>query len=309
MLPFRLVYHEGYDLNLGDHIFPARKYRLIRDRLIEESLAREEDFVEPSPASAEQLRLVHSAEWIRKLETGTLTQQETARLGIPWSEKMVQAFRLAAGGNILAGRLALRDGVGFNVGGGFQHGFCGYGEGFSAVNDVAVAIRTLQHEVNVKTAMVVDCDVHHGNGTATIFDGDDSVFTFSIHQFNNYPLAKPCSDLDIHLPDGADDTEYHARLTEGLRLAFTRSHPELVVYVAGADPYFGDLLGGLTLTLDGLWKRDRLVIETALRHGAAVVVTLGGGYARQVLDTVAIHVNTARVIKEVLEAGRWQFGA
>jgi len=306
MLPFQLVYHEGYDLNLGEHVFPSRKYRLTQWRLIQDGFARREDFVEPSPASDDDLLLVHEAEWIRKLKTGTLTYQDIVRLEIPYSRKTVDAFWLAAGGTTLAGRLALKQGVGYNVGGGFHHAFPGHGEGFCAINDIAVAIRCLQRDRLIRTAMVIDCDVHHGNGTAAIFAGDHSVFTLSVHQYNNYPAVKPCSDIDIHLPDGVGDAEYVARLGADVRLAFSRFHPDLLVYVAGADPYLQDQLGGLGLSLDGLWERDRLVIETALQHGAAVAIVLAGGYAFQVQDTVTIHINTAKVAKEVLEELGWQ---
>jgi len=306
MLPFQLVYHEGYDLNLGEHVFPSRKFRLIHWRLIQEGFAAPEDFVEPSPASDDDLLLVHDAEWIRKLKTGTLTYQDIVRLEIPYSRRTVEAFWLAAGGTALAGRLALKHGIGYNVGGGFHHAFPGHGEGFCAINDIAVGIRCLQREGLVRAAMVIDCDVHQGNGTAAIFAGDPSVFTLSIHQYNNYPSVKPCSDIDIHLPDGASDAEYNARLGADVRLAFSRFQPDLLVYVAGADPYQQDQLGGLALTLDGLWERDRVVIETALRHGAAVAVVLAGGYAYQLQDTVTIHINTAKVAKEVLETTGWQ---
>jgi len=306
MLPFSFVYHEGYDLNLGRHVFPALKYRLIRWRLIEEGFAHGDDFLEPAPASDAELLLVHSADWVRKLKTGALTSEDITRLEIPCSPKTVEAFCLAAGGTILAGRLALRDGIGFNVGGGFQHGFRGHGEGFCAINDVAVAIRTLQREGSINTAMVVDCDVHQGNGTAAIFAGDDSVFTLSVHQFDNYPLEKTASDIDVHLPDRTDDVEYCARLEVALLSPITRFHPDLLVYVAGADPYYQDQLGGLTLTFDGLWKRDWLVIETALRHGSAVAVTLGGGYAMHLLNTVTIHINTAKVAEQVLKKVGWR---
>ena len=308
MLPFSFVYHQGYDLNLGRHVFPALKYRLIRWRLIEESFARDDDFLEPAPASDAELLLVHSADWIHKLRTGALTPQDIGRLEIPCSAKTVEAFCLATGGTILAGRLALQRGIGFNVGGGFQHGFSDHGEGFCAVNDVAVAIRTLQREGSINTAMVVDCDVHQGNGTAAIFAGDESVFTLSVHQFDNYPLEKPPSDIDVDLLDRTDDVEYCARLEAALLSAFTRFHPDLLVYVAGADPYYQDQLGGLTLTFDGLRKRDLLVIETALRHGSAVAVTLGGGYAMHLLNTVTIHINTAKVAKQVLEKLTWRPG-
>ena len=305
MLPFRLVYHDAYDLNLGEHVFPSRKYRLVRARLIEEGFAFADDFVVPSPAPDDTLCLVHSEEWLRKLKTGTLTYRDIVRLEIPYTRKTIEAFWLAAGGTTLAARLALRDGIGFNVGGGFHHAFPGHGEGFCAINDIAVAIRTLQHEGAIRRAMVVDCDVHQGNGTAKVFAGDESVFTLSIHQFNNYPADKPPSDLDIHLADGAGDAEYIARLGADLRLALGRFHPDLVVYVAGADPFFQDQLGGLNLSFDGLWERDYLVMDAALGHSIPVAIVLAGGYAIQVHDTVTIHMNTAKVAKQVLERSSW----
>ena len=306
MLPFRLVYHPGYGLDLGAHVFPAQKYRLIRERLLKEGFAEDEDFVEPASPGDEELQLAHSPEWIGSLKAGTLSAPDIARLEIPFSPGTVEAFRLAAGGTTVAGRLALQHGVAVNLGGGFLHAFRGHGEGFCVINDVAVAIRTLQHDGSIRTAMVVNCDVHQGNGVAAIFSGDDSVFTFSIHQFNNYPRIKPRSSADIHLRDGTDDSEYCSRLEAGLALAFARFHPDLVVYVAGADPFYQDRLGGLTLTFDGLRKRDRLVLEAALRHGASAAVTLGGGYAIQVEDTVTVHVNTVKVAKLVLENVGWR---
>jgi acetoin utilization deacetylase AcuC-like enzyme len=306
MLAFRIVYHEGYDLNLGDHVFPSQKFRLVRERLLGVGLAEESDFVTPEPASDEDLRLVHEAGWISRLTNGTLTYSEVLRLEIPYSRQMVEAFRLAAGGTTLAARLALTDGVAFNAGGGFHHAFPGHGEGFCAIHDVAVAIRRLQRDGLIARAAVVDCDVHQGNGTAAIFAGDASVRTLSIHQFNNYPAEKPPSTIDIDLADGADDREYLERLREGCQALFDGFQPELVVYLAGADPYCQDQLGGLNLTLEGLRERDRLVLETALQRGAGVAVTLAGGYARNGAETVTIHVNTARAAKEALGASGWR---
>jgi acetoin utilization deacetylase AcuC-like enzyme len=305
MLPFRLVYHDRYDLNFGQHVFPSQKYKLIRERLLKEEFASLDDFVEPEPVSVEDLLLAHDAGWIQRLTTGTLSYQEILTLEIPYSRQMVDAFILAAGGTLLASRLALRDGIGFNVGGGFHHAFPGHGEGFCAINDMAVAVRRLQKEGQIERAMIVDCDVHQANGTAVIFKGDEKVFTFSIHQFNNYPSEKPPSDLDINLPDEVNDDDYLAALRAGYLPAIAEFRPQLVVYVAGADPYFQDQLGGLALTLHGLKARDRLVIETALRQGAAVAVTLAGGYAYSLNDTVTIHSNTARAAKEALELGTW----
>ncbi|MBS1859969.1 MAG: histone deacetylase [Acidobacteria bacterium] len=301
MLPYKLVYHERYFLNLGDHVFPAHKFRWLRDRLLRTRFAGEGDFVTPEPATDDDIRLVHDDEWVAKLRTGTLSYAEILRLEIPYSRQMVEAFWLAAGGTLLAARLALRDGIGFNVGGGFHHAFPGHGEGFCAVNDIAVAVRRLQADGAIRRAMVVDCDVHHGNGTAAIFTGDHSVFTLSIHQFNNYPSEKPLSSLDIHLPDGVEDSEYLLRLGNGYRAAFLMFQPDLIVYAAGADPYMEDQLGGLSLTFGGLEERDRLVIRTAREHGVPVAIVLAGGYAQSAEDTITIHANTAKVAKEVAE--------
>ena len=191
MLPFKLIYHPGYDLKLGEHVFPSRKYRLVRGQLIEQSIADPVDFIEPEPASDADVLRVHDAGWIHRLKTGSLGVEEMIRLEIPYSQAMVNGFWLATGGTMLAARNALRDGIGFNIGGGFHHAFPAHGEGFCAVNDVAVAIRALQHSGEIGRAMVIDCDVHDGNGTAAIFAEDRSVFTLSIHQFNNYPSVKP----------------------------------------------------------------------------------------------------------------------
>lgn len=300
MSPFRYVYHQGYDLNLGPHVFPSQKFHLVRDRLVETGLAGPEDFLAPESASDEDVLRVHAPAWVRRLSTGTLTYQDILRLEIPYSPQMVRAFWLAAGGTALAARRALEDGVCFNIGGGFHHAFPAHGEGFCAINDIAIAIRGLRAAGRIARAMVVDCDVHHGNGTAAIFAGDPDVFTLSIHQLNNYPAEKPPSTLDIHLADHTPDDEYLARLEQGYAPAIAAHRPELVVYVAGADPFYQDQLGGLSLTFDGLRERDRLVIETALGHGAGVAIVLAGGYSASVDDTVSIHCHTAQVAGEVL---------
>jgi acetoin utilization deacetylase AcuC-like enzyme len=298
LLPFKLVYHDGYDLNLGSHVFPSKKYRLIRDRMIEEHFAEPGDFVEPEPASDEDLMLVHQRGWVTRLKHGTLDYLELLKLEIPYSHQMVQAFWLAAGGTTLAARLALDQRIGFNVGGGFHHAFPGHGEGFCAIHDVAVAIRKLQAEKRIERAMVVDVDVHDGNGTAAIFAGDQTVFTLSIHQLNNYPSIKPPSTLDVDMEDGAGDDEYIERLEAACRKGMSEFRPELLMYVAGADPYREDQLGGLSLSIEGLKARDRMVFGLAREHGAAIAVTLAGGYAMKVEDTVTIHSNTAKAALE-----------
>jgi len=305
MLPFPLVYSERYDLNLGAHVFPSQKFRWIHDRMLRGRFAASEDFVEPTPATDEDILRVHTPEWVAGLRNGTLSYHDILRLEIPYSRQMVEAFWMAAGGSILAARQALSSGIGYNVGGGFHHAYPGHGEGFCAVNDIAVAVRSLQYEKLIQKAMVVDCDVHHGNGTAAIFTGDLSVFTLSIHQFNNYPTEKPPSSLDIHLADGIGDAEYLHRLANGYRAALAMFKPELVVFVAGADPYMEDQLGGLSLTFDGLKERDRLVIWTALSQHIPVAIVLAGGYALSVEDTVTIHVNTAEVARDVLAKVGW----
>ncbi len=299
MLPFKLVYHPGYDLNLGAHVFPARKYRLIHDRLLGEGFAEPMDFAEPQSASDVDIQRVHEPGWVQRLKAGTLTPQEILQLEIPYSKQMVEAFWLATGGTILAARNAIADRIGFNIGGGFHHAFPGYGEGFCAVHDVAVAIRALQDDKTIERALVVDCDVHHGNGTAAIFAGDRSVLTLSLHQFNNYPSEKPPSVIDVHLRDGVSDDEYLDRLRGALVVAMSFA-PNIIFYLAGADPYREDQLGGLSLTIEGLKQRDRVVFETGLGSSVPIAVALAGGYARNTDDTVAIHCNTAKAAREAL---------
>jgi acetoin utilization deacetylase AcuC-like enzyme len=299
MLPFKLVYHPGYDLNLGEHVFPSQKYRLIRNQLLDESFAEPRDFVEPQPASGQEILGVHEPGWIDRLKTGTLGVEELLKLEIPYSKQMVEAFWLATGGTILAARNALSDRIGVNIGGGFHHAFPGHGEGFCAIHDVAVAVRALQHEALIERALIVDCDVHHGNGTAAIFAGDRRVLTLSLHQFNNYPSEKPPSTIDVHLRDGTGDDEYLDRLRGALAITMS-FNPDLVFYLAGADPYREDQLGGLALTMDGLKQRDKTVFETALAQKIPVAVVLAGGYARRTEDTIRIHCNTIKTAHDVL---------
>lgn len=301
MLPFKLVYHSGYDLNLGAHVFPSQKYRMVHDRLMEDGFAGPEDFEEPAPGTDDQVLLVHEPGWVERLKTGTLTAAELLRLEIPYSPSMVRGFWLATGGTIAAAKNAMRDGIGLNIGGGFHHAFANHGEGFCAINDVAIAIRTLQRDKQIERAMVVDCDVHHGNGTAAIFAGDSRVLTLSIHQFNNYPAEKPPSVIDIHLKDGVSDEEYLTRLGQALRVAMGGFQPEIVFYLAGADPYKEDQLGGLAVSMQGLYQRDQLVFATAKRLNVPATVVLAGGYARNTGDTVAIHCNTAKAAREALQ--------
>jgi acetoin utilization deacetylase AcuC-like enzyme len=286
----KLVYHAGYDLSLGDHVFPSIKFRLIHEQLAREGFVS----VEPSPASMDDLMRVHTREWASGLRYGTLSYHQILQLEIPYSSRMVDAKLLAAGGTILAARLALAHGVAANIGGGFHHAFAGHGEGFCAVNDIAIGIRALQHEGLIQRAMVLDLDVHQGNGTAAIFADDSSVFTISLHQLANYPERKPFSNIDAHLPDGLGDRDYLRFLKRLFAGALRGFRPDLLVYVAGSDPYGEDKLGGLALTLDGLRDRDELVFRLAREAGVPAAITLAGGYALLLQDTVTIHANTIR---------------
>jgi len=294
----KVVYSAQYDLHLGNHVFPSIKYHLIKEKLLRDQIVDPQDIVEPRAASEEDIALVHSRDYIRKLQAGKLTYLEILRLEIPYSPELVRAVWLAAGGSIRAGSLALEDGTAVNVGGGFHHAYPDHGEGFCVLNDFAVGIRRLQKDKAIERAMTVDCDVHHGNGTAAIFAGDSSVYTLSIHQVNNYPYPKPPSTLDINLRDGVEDAEYLDELEKGLDQALSNFQPDLIYYVAGADPYRDDQLGGLKLSIKGLERRDRLVFGKAQAKNLPVAVTLAGGYARHVEDTIEIHTNTIRVAKE-----------
>src|SRR6516162_6688759 len=290
MLPFKLVYHEGYDLNLGAHVFPSQKYRLVREKLLADGFASQDDFLRPEPAGDADILRVHTAEWVKKLQTGTLSLSDVMKLEVSYSPELISAFWLAAGGTIAAAQSALRDGFGCNLGGGFHHAYPSHGEGFCAIHDVAVAIRRLQADGTIRKAMVVDTDVHHGNGTAAIFANQPCVFTLSIHQLNNYPAYKPPSTVDLDMPDQIGDAAYLATLLPAVRAGMDSFQPEILFYVGGADPYQDDQLGGLSLTMDGLAARDKNVFEEARRRNIPVVTTLAGGYARRIEDTVQIHV-------------------
>ncbi|MGH9687100.1 MAG: histone deacetylase family protein [Candidatus Acidiferrales bacterium] len=298
MLPFNLIYSDDYDLNLGPHVFPSQKYRLIRNRLLAEAIAAPEDFLAPAPASDDDVLRVHDQDYVRKLKTGKLSREEIMRLEVPYSKELVQAAWLAAGGSILAGQRALHDGWAANIGGGFHHAYADHGEGFCVLHDVAIAIRRLQFDRAIQRAMVVDTDVHQGNGTAAIFGCDGDVFTLSIHQERNYPYPKPPSTVDINLPDDIGDADYLAILQKHLHRAFQMFSPQILFYVAGADPYREDQLGGLSLTMDGLARRDALVFDYAKRNGVPAAMTLAGGYARLVDDTVKIHAGTIVAMRD-----------
>ena len=303
MLPLKLIYDDRYDLHLGAHVFPSQKYRLVYERLLHDGVATAEDFLKPLPASDEDILRVHSQDYLYKLQTGSLTRAEEMRMEVPYSKELMEACWLAAGGSILAAQRALQDGFSASIGGGFHHAYPDHGEGFCVIHDVAVAIRRMQADGAIERAMVVDTDVHQGNGTAAIFGGDESVFTLSIHQEHNYPYPKPPSTVDINLPDGIGDADYLSILERNLHRSLDEFSPQLLFYVAGADPYREDQLGGLALTIEGLARRDALVMGYAQRHQIPAAVTLAGGYARKVEDTVSIHVNTIKAA--ISAAERW----
>ena len=300
----KLIYSDQYDLNLGQHVFPAVKYKLVRQKLLDKKIVSETDFLEPEAVQDRDVLLVHSAEYVRKLKTGTLSELEIARMEIPYSPEMIRAVWLCAGGSTLAGRQSIADGVAVNLGGGFHHAFPSHGEGFCAIHDVAIAIRKLQAEDAIGKAMTVDLDVHHGNGTAAIFTRDESVYTFSMHQESNYPFEKPPGNLDVPLRDGCGDEEYLGLLRQSLQRALSEFQPDLIFYLAGADPYCEDQLGGLSLTLAGLRERDRMVFQMAREKNIPVAVTLAGGYAARVDDTVTIHVGTVEVVQASMQSGQ-----
>ena len=327
MLPFKLVYSEKYYLPIGEHVFRADKFRLIRERLLEQQVADESDFIAPEPASEDDVMLVHSPLYVNKLMEGSLSAREELEMEIPYSPQVVDAFLLHTGGSILAAERALEDGVCVNIGGGFHHAFPDHGEGFCMINDFAVAIRAMQKRGRIRRAMTVDCDVHQGNGTAVIFapsrhrsgplpsslaaalggaQGQSTsnhpskeVFTISLHQENNYPYYKPASSIDVNLPDGCGDAEYLGWLDNALSSGLRRFEPELICYVAGADPFREDQLGGLNLSIEGLKQRDEMVLRAARARNIPVMTTYAGGYADRIEDTVTIHCNTVVAAAEV----------
>jgi acetoin utilization deacetylase AcuC-like enzyme len=304
----KVVYSPRYHIDIGAHVFPTIKYQAVQRELV---ASGEYSFVEPEPAPWDVLAFVHTAEYLEKVRTGDFTVGEIALLELPWAPGIVEGFRLMTGGTILAARHALGEphssrvpspkGLGLHIGGGFHHAFANHGEGFCLFNDVAVSIRAMQHEGRITRAAIVDCDVHHGNGTAMIFDHDPSVFTFSIHQQHNYPAFKPHGSLDIGVEDRMQNVEYLTKLRQALPAIFA-FEPEIVYYLAGADPYEDDQLGGLALTPEGLRERDRLVFGACRAAGVPVVLTLAGGYARRLEDTVAIHRASFKAAAEVFTA-------
>ena len=292
----RVFYSDPFPFPLPEgHRFPIQKFVLLREAVLAARLVAPEDVMMPPPITDEQILLAHDADYVRRVVNGQLTAVELRRIGLPWSPELVTRVRYSVGGTLAACRAALEDGIAVNLAGGTHHAFRDYGQGYCLFNDSVIAARTLQAEGCLRRAVVLDCDVHQGNGTAALTAGDASIFTFSIHNEQNFPLHKVPSDLDVGLEDGAGDAEYLAVLEPGMRRALEMAEADLALYLAGADPYERDLLGRMALTRDGLARRDRLVLEMCRQAGLPVSAVMAGGYTRDVEDTVEVHLQTVRI--------------
>ncbi len=309
MNSFRIFYSPYYYADIGEnHVFPIKKFELVRDKLFGEGTLQSSEILEPQPVEVQDVLLVHTEDYISRLRGGTLTAKEVRKLGLPWSKSLVRRSFLAVSGTINAAKHALEYGVASNLAGGTHHAFPDRGEGFCVLNDVAVAIEVLKRDDLAKTFLIVDCDVHQGNGTAFIFKDDEAVFTFSIHGAKNYPLFKQSSNLDIELPDKTSDKEYLETLNEALPRIFLHN-PDIIFYLGGADPFEKDKLGRLGLTIQGLMKRDESVLSFARERDIPIVTVMSGGYAQDISDTVEIHCNTIRAVKKVFADSQIQNAA
>ena len=294
-------YCDHFVLPLPDgHRFPMPKYARLREQVLVKQVIANDNLLVPPPATDEQLRLVHTADYLHKVKTGTLSPSEVRRIGFPWSPQMVERSRRSVGGTIAACRSALADGMAVNLAGGTHHAFPDHGEGFCVFNDAAVAARVLQHEGLTQRIVILDCDVHQGNGTAGCLKHDPHIFSFSIHGAKNFPFRKYPSDLDISLPDGTDDEGYLAALRSGLYMALNAAQADFAIYLAGADPYVGDKLGRLSLSKMGLAERDRMVYAACERWGLPVATVMAGGYAQNIDDIVDIHLQTITLARQQL---------
>lgn len=299
MIQYRIFYSPDYYADIGDgHVFPIKKFELVRDLLLTEGTVTPDEIIEPQEASVEDVLLVHTEDYISRLRSGELTQKEIRKLGLPWSRSLVRRSFLATSGTINAAKWALENGLASNLAGGTHHSFPDRGEGFCVLNDVAVAIRVLQRDNLARKFVIVDCDVHQGNGTAFIFKDEPDIFTFSMHGAKNYPLYKEESNIDIELADKTGDAEYLGTLQEALGRVFLHD-ADIAFYLGGADPFEKDKLGRLNITKEGLKKRDEMVIQFAKDRQVPLVTVMSGGYAMDINDTVEIHANTIRAAKSI----------
>jgi acetoin utilization deacetylase AcuC-like enzyme len=291
---------DAYTVRLPEgHRFPMQKYGLLRQAVQAAGLVPDGDLRAAPPATDEEILRAHDRDYLERLMAGQLTAKEIRRIGLPWSPELVTRARHSVGGTIATCRAALEDGLAVNLAGGTHHAFRDHGQGYCLLNDSVIAARAMQAEGRVRQVLVVDCDVHQGNGTAALARGDASILTFSIHSESNFPLFKEESDLDVALDDGTGDEEYLAALDAGLAEILGRQDGELAIYLAGADPFEEDRLGHLALTKEGLVRRDRLVLEHCRAVGLAVAVVMAGGYSPRVEDIVDIHLQTVRVAAEM----------
>lgn len=299
----KVFYHDHFVLPLPEgHRFPMSKYALLRRRIVQTGLLSPAEMHVSEPAGDDQLLLAHTPDYLRRVTEGHLSRREVRRIGFPWSPQLVERSRRSVGSTIAACRAALQNGAGVNLAGGTHHAGPDWGQGYCVFNDAAVAVRTLQAEGLVRRAVVLDCDVHQGNGTAAIAAGDPSVFTFSIHGANNFPFHKETSDLDVALEDGTEDETYLQALEQALEEALSRAEADLAIYLAGADPYADDRLGRLALSKEGLARRDDVIFARCAAAGLPVAVAMAGGYARRVEDTVDIHFQTVRAALQACRA-------
>lgn len=287
------------------HRFPKSKYALVRERILENGLAPPATLIPSIPASDDEILRVHTLEYLHKIKSGALSDKEQRRIGFPWSAGLVERSLCSVGGTLAACRTALIEGVAANLAGGTHHAYPDHGEGFCVFNDCAVAARAMQAEALAEKILILDCDVHQGNGTASIFSSDPSVFTFSIHGAKNFPFHKEESDLDIALDDGSDDQTFLTALRSALAQILPRFQADLVIYLAGSDPFIGDRLGRLAMTKAGLAERDLMIFETCQNAGLPVAVVMAGGYARMIEDMVEIHYRTISLALEYHQRG-WQ---
>ena len=295
-MPFTVWSSAHYTFPLpSGHRFPLGKYTLLRDRVIAEGIVPAERVLDPEGVTDDELRLVHTADYVDRFNTGRLDPAGERRIGFPWSPALVERSRRAVGGTVAASRHALAHGMAMNLAGGTHHAFADHGEGFCVYNDIAIAIRLLKRDARIRRALVIDLDVHQGNGTHAIFAGDEDVYTFSMHGGKNYPFHKVPGTLDVELADRTGDEEYLRLLQNSLPRVLAAAAPDLVLYIAGADPHEGDALGRLALTFDGLARRDAYVLGQCREIGVPVAITIGGGYGKRIEDTVAVHAATARI--------------